>query len=285
MRFHHDVMPRATKSSQLKQFMRMTNARHRRDSEGDIVMFRRVLFVTTVLVTFGVSVQAADSFNWTGFYAGVNSGYGIGNFHMPASGSLSTGGTNYAFDGVVNSGPSGIVGGAQVGYDRLFANNWLVGVEADAAGTSIGSRLNADLDLGGPGTLQATIKSNLQYVGTVRGRFGYVTDSNYLFYATGGFAYGGVRTDFGLNLSRGGATLLDVTAWDRRIDYGWTAGAGVERPITDHLSLRTEYLYFDLGSHTIADGTFSVPSGTGYGTIRIGTIGHLIRIGLNYALN
>ena len=94
----------------------------------------------------------------------------------------------------------------------------------------------------------ANYDSKLPWFGTVRGRLGYSVGST-LFYATGGYAYGGVKTNIDSAFLNGPvSTRLSATKG------GWTAGAGIETPFTllglfgPNWTSKTEYLYIDLGS-------------------------------------
>lgn len=101
---------------------------------------------------------------WTGFYAGVNGGYGWTNDS-----------DNAYFK------PEGGFGGGQIGYNwqGFYHPNLVVGIEADFQGADItDSRGGYD--------------STLNYFGTVRGRIGYAFERT-LVYGTGGFAYGNVE--------------------------------------------------------------------------------------------
>lgn len=149
----------------------------------------------------------APAFSWTGFYVGGNVGYAWGSAD-----------TSTLFG---STGTSGWLGGGQLGFNYQFSNNIVAGIEADIAGGKVSG--------GVPG-----IDSNLDLLGSVRGRLGYAA-GRFLPYVTGGFAYGNTSVDaLGIDQSK---TLT-----------GWTAGAGLEYALTDHWTAKTEYLYTDLGS-------------------------------------
>ncbi len=105
------------------------------------------------------------------------------------------------------------------------------------------------------------IDAGVQWLGTVRGRFGWLLTPAVMAYATGGLAYGGVSsnaihyatatanvTTFGVPFSSGSATAFPGVGHfsDRRI--GWTAGGGLEWMAWGNMSLKVEGLYYDLGS-------------------------------------
>jgi outer membrane immunogenic protein len=168
--------------------------------------------------------QPVPVFAWTGFYAGVNGGYGFGG----DSGEVSLSAPSFAFTPngrertrievkAPNGRPflrkssdeDGILGGGQVGYNMQFGM-FVAGVEADIQAidrdvtTSPVRRVGtADVSVSpgqGPFTiypLEPGAKGNvaffrrggdLDYFGTVRGRIGVAFD-RVLVYATGGLAW------------------------------------------------------------------------------------------------
>jgi len=136
----------------------------------------------------------------------------------------------------------GVSGGGLVGYNHRIGPLFVVGLETDFQGTSLSGR-GPDL-LGGARTLP--------WFGTVRGRAGVTGfDSRVLFYGTGGFAYG----------ETSGA-----------VREGWTAGGGVEWAFAPHWSVKTEYLFTDLGKG----------GGRDPGAARGGADFHTVRVGVNY---
>ena len=74
---------------------------------------------------------------------------------------------------------------------------------------------------------------------TVRARLGYAIFPSVLAYATGGGAWGHSDATFS-----GGQVFAD----SRTDGWGWTAGAGVEYKLTDHVLLRSEYLHYGFGA-------------------------------------
>jgi len=99
--------------------------------------------------------------NWSGFYAGIDGGYGY--VEKTSSG---------------QGGIGGGLGGGQAGYD-FQSGSYVFGVEADFQGS--------DITKGGGLPV-------FNYSGTIRGRAGFAFDRA-LLYATGGFSYGGCSGD------------------------------------------------------------------------------------------
>ncbi len=200
--------------------------------------------------------------NWTGWYLGGNVGSGTGRDRTTLSGVT-------AVPETFSLNPDGINGGGQIGYNWQAAN-WVYGLEADIQASS--QRDNKTTVLGG----LANYDHKLPWFGTVRGRLGYSVGSS-LFYVTGGYAYGGVKTT--INNPTTGVQLASFN----NTQGGWTAGAGIETPFKllglfgPQWTSKTEYLYVDLGRKTndLGGGVFNSTSVTE----------HIFRTGLNYHFN
>jgi outer membrane immunogenic protein len=80
-----------------------------------------------------------------------------------------------------------------------------------------------------------------------------------------------------LGASRFGNTLV-----------GWTGGAGAEMFISPRLSVKGEYLYFDLGSAKWNTGWAAVGKATSFPMFTTSESrfdGHVLRFGVNYHFN
>ncbi|WP_029004564.1 outer membrane protein [Azorhizobium doebereinerae] len=189
-------------------------------------------------------VPVAPVFSWTGFYIGGNVGYGGGSY-------------DYTFgSATASSDASGFIAGGQLGYNYQFANNVVLGVETDIQWSGIQGDMNVN------GT---SLKTSLDYFGTVRARVGYAFD-RILPYVTGGFAYGKSKTS---------VETASLTGDDSSTGTGWTLGGGLEYAITNNWTFKTEYLYVDLGSNDYAiSGTSS--------SLSVDNKYHTVKAGLNY---
>ncbi|WP_234050908.1 MULTISPECIES: outer membrane protein [unclassified Xanthobacter] len=182
---------------------------------------------------YPVKAIAAPVFSWTGFYIGANFGYGGDKYSYD----YYTGGPLvYGYAGSADANSSGWFVGGQLGYNYQFANNVVVGLETDLQWANISGQV-AGVSLGGSNWIAG---SNTDYFGTIRARLGYAFD-RFLPYITGGAAYGNVQ-----NTLTQGAYFPQVS--NSSTNWGWTIGAGVEYAITNNWTLKTEYLYVDLGS-------------------------------------
>jgi outer membrane immunogenic protein len=207
--------------------------------------------------------------NWTGFYLGGNFGSGTARDRssltaLPATSEL------------FNLAPDGVNGGVQAGYNWQAAN-WVYGLEADIQGSSQRDNKTCVVFCN-PALVSVAYDAKLPWFGTVRGRLGYSVGST-LFYATGGYAYGGVKTK--VTATAFGLSTTDSLSATKS---GWTAGAGIETPFTllglfgPNWTSKTEYLYVDLGS----------TSGTLFGGTLVSSTSvkeHIFRTGLNYHFN
>jgi outer membrane immunogenic protein len=225
-------------------------------------------------------------YNWTGWYAGVNGGYSWDNSTgslvafttAPAAASfapaVAAGGTP-SFLGAKHEGG---FGGGQVGYNWQ-QSYWLVGLEADIQGASIGGTSTIGFP-GGGGIVPSvsTGRDHVDWFGTFRGRAG-VTYNSFLFYGTGGLAYGGVRSSVTNIFTPGTAGTFAGSA--SNTIAGWVAGAGVEWGFAPNWTVKAEYLHIDLGHSnvTMAD---PVNFPISFATYRFHHELDTVRVGVNY---
>mgnify|MGYP001354324581 CR=1 FL=1 len=165
--------------------------------------------------------------DWSGFFGGVQGGYGYGNTTLSAPGV-------FAFSGI---GSQGIFGGLIAGYDHQFAGtSFVAGVEADASLSNIRTTINA----GGP---SASIGSDWN-VG-VRARLGYVMGGSIMPYVAAGYGWTHINTS-GL----GGGGLSDTLG-------GFQLAAGVETMLTTNVALRAEYIHQFNASKALIPGALN----------------------------
>ena len=181
----------------------------------------------------------------------------------------------------------GFTGGAYAGVN-FRAGMVVIGAEADFSLANIDSEqpFNANgvaFRIGG-----SNISENINWMGTVRGRAG-LTLGNLLVFGTGGLAFADV--DFAFDLNSNFGPLVTGTAQSSATKTGWTAGGGFE--VSFGLwTLKSEYLYYDLGTETLESEVFFSGTSTGE-TVDTGislspefeTTGHIVRTGLSFRLN
>ncbi len=182
-------------------------------------------------------------FSWTGWYIGGNAGYGWGESTSPT---ITSPNFIFAPGSFPSLSPKGFIGGGQIGYNWQV-NNWVLGLEADFQGADIKASGTNLVTVGGaPGT--ASLSEKLDFLGTVRGRLGWAA-GNWLFYGSGGLAYGDVHST--INLSDAAGDLVAGAHSETRV--GWAAGAGINYAVTPNWILGVDYLHYDLG-HTSVTG-------------------------------
>jgi outer membrane immunogenic protein len=170
---------------------------------------------------------------------------------------------------------SGFIGGGQVGYNWQFGNSWVAGIEADIQGTGArGSGFETGV---APLTTVAnsaavsslSVNSAVDYLGTVRGRIGFLWTPTFLVFGDGGFAYGGVHenveivTNFLVPVVADGVGTFPAFGNMSNTRPGWTAGGGFEWMFLPNWSAKVEYLYYDLGRRTLTVGGLNVPTTIG----------------------
>jgi len=156
----------------------------------------------------------APVFTWSGFYIGINGGYGFGTSSW-SGGGLGTG----------SFSTNGWLIGGTLGYN-IQTGNWVWGVEGDFDWSN-----NKGSHACGGGTCTTTN----DWLGTVRGRIGYAFD-RFMPYFTAGGAYGNIKMD------------PPGAGDDSEARFGWVVGGGVEWAFLSNWSAKLEYLYADLGT-------------------------------------
>lgn len=211
---------------------------------------------------------------WSGLHIGLNAGIGGGKVDYPVT---ATAGTL----GVAGAGSmrgAGALLGAQIGWDHLYSNRLLLGLEADFGWSNLEDALSlaGSASVGGVpiGSASGAVGSRLEYLGTVRARVGYAVTDPWLVYLTGGWAHGSVKSFYSAGIAGGPGIAGDVT----KQMSGWAAGLGTEYAITPDLSFRAEYLHVDLGSAGIAGGTI----GPVTAALRVAPSYDFVRAGINY---
>jgi outer membrane immunogenic protein len=224
---------------------------------------------------------AIAAWNWTGFYAGANVGYGVARDPTTKAGIFDAT-SNPILDEAFYLMPQGVIGGGQIGY------NWqwsvvVLGVEADLQSSRQHDNQTCTTFCDPtPGGSIALIEQKLPWFGTLRARAGW-TNGPTLLYLTGGVAYGKVATTITQSDFNGIPLLLKPFNFSEE-RAGWTFGGGAESQLVGNWTAKVEYLLIDLGSFT---GTYAnpLPPGGGFATthsVASSTINHVVRAGLNY---
>jgi high affinity Mn2+ porin len=198
------------------------------------------------------------AWNWTGFYFGGHVGYSRGQADV----TLNDPSADPSLDNF-RSRFGTLTGGLQVGYNYLLPSRFLLGIEADA---SFPNYLAADAVAWSRTRVDVDRAQKIDYMATVRGRFGYAFPQ-WMIYATGGVAW-----SLGRFLESPGATDdVDKVLHQYK---GWTAGIGAEVPIEGGWTAKLEYLYVSFGHQDVMFQS-GVAAGSSFDV-------HTVRAGLNY---
>ena len=190
---------------------------------------------------------APPVYNWTGLYFGINGGGAWGQqdpFNIVT--------TRFDHDSINFSG--GTVGGTAGA--QLQIAHVVIGIETDLDWAGIRGSSNIDPTIFGiPAPFTVHADTSINWDLTARARVGYAYD-NWLFYATGGLALLGAKTDLtgvlGINpcvtisIINGTPGLLTCSGTKKRL--GGTVGAGVEYGFAPNLSAKLEYRYIAAAS-------------------------------------
>ena len=244
---------------------------------------KKVLLSTVALIAFAAPAAAADLaarpytkappqmiaavYDWSGFYVGVNGGWGTSRNCW----------TNTAVAGVpvaptaegCHDADGGTAGG-QIGY-RWQASQWVFGLEAQGNWADFeGSNTSAQL-------LVTRNESRIDAFGLFTGQVGYAWN-NALLYVKGGAAvtsnkYAGIDTGTGLVFDS-----ANQTRW------GATVGVGLEYGFAPNWSVGVEYNHLFMGDRDVVMvGTGTLfPAGASVRTDRISQDVDMVTARINY---
>jgi outer membrane immunogenic protein len=192
-------------------------------------MYRLIVASAGFLAALAVPAFAADptanvpmtapGFDWTGYYAGLQAGYGWGQSDIT--------GTEGGPFSVTPDIDGGFVGGHVAGLWQF--DQAVLGGEADLNYSSING--TADLGLGN------NFGTDIKWFGSVNAKAGFAMD-RLLVYGIGGIAFAGIET----------SQVSGPAFTSARTNVGWTVGAGVDYALTDKFVVGAQYRYYDFGS-------------------------------------
>lgn len=184
----------------------------------------------------GKAAPAQPAYNWTGLYFGPYLGADWGY-------------TNWTFtDDGGTTAPrfAGLLGGGEIGYNYQVGK-WVFGIESDAGAT------NARGARPCPTGFFYNCEINTDWLATTTARVGYSYWDRLLVYAKGGAAIAQDRAESSCNtVSQPTIPAAGLTGCpsqsDSKVKAGWTVGWGSEFGLTQNVSVKSEIMYFDLGS-------------------------------------
>jgi outer membrane immunogenic protein len=183
----------------------------------------RVMAMLCAAIGLGsATVQAQETYDWSGFYTGIFGGYNAGdalyNIEDPLSPRFFFGRPEIA----------GFLGGANVGVNYQLENGIVIGAEADiAAGSTRGSAHMYNTVTGAMEPV--TIEGAIGPTASLRARAGFAFD-RFLPFVTGGATLAQSSYSFS-------QPPLIVPGLEQ-VQLGWTAGAGLEYAVTENISAK-----------------------------------------------
>jgi outer membrane immunogenic protein len=189
----------------------------------------------------------ATVYDWGGGYIGINGGYAFGQSQW--SDALNPSGNSSSGNFHVNGGLVGVTAGVSGQWGA-----WVLGVEGDfdwqglngSSSSSFCTSLFTSTAIPPPTVTAAGLscKTQSNWFGTVRARFGYAWD-RVLVYGTAGGA--------GVNVQ----TSLTGLPTQTNPEFGWTAGAGLEWAFAENWTVKFEYLFVDLAQNAVCNHGYS----------------------------
>jgi outer membrane immunogenic protein len=205
---------------------------------------------------WAADAAAPGSDLWTGVYFGAQAGYLQGDGEPDICVSVTGLGRDCSglpSDFGLGGNAEGVTVGGYVGYNHRI-DQVVLGIEGDfnwdsASNNGVGDPVDVDNPFGPQST-------SLNWDASVRARLGMVFGERAMVYVTGGPSWIEAELDNGYCATIRGET--NISCGETSTAFGWQLGAGAEYFITDHLSMKAEYLHgwygnVDLNVFTIAD--------------------------------
>jgi outer membrane immunogenic protein len=262
----------------------------------------------------------SPSLDWNGFYLGGTVGgdwsdknfvnvVTTNSFINPVLGPLGISAATAsatASSAVVGAGKTGgFTGGFEAGYNYQFESNVVVGFETDIEGLSGRGSGAVTQVVGRPGfpglsyTSTDTVSDHLHYLGTVRGRLGFLPTASFLAttsllaYLTAGLAYGGASSSTAITggeTPNTGSSNIAGAGTFSGTRVGFTFGGGFEWMLSRNWTVKAEYLHYDLGTATYSNGRMTafavgLPGVVTFSDVSASSAdfsGDLVRAGVNY---
>ncbi len=168
---------------------------------------------------FAPPIRVNDIGPWSGFYLGATAGYGFGQGRADGDNG------RFGFD------QSGALGTIFAGYNWQMGRA-VLGAEADIGTGNVNSSTPAKF---------GTLNTDLNSMGSIRGRAGFLVTPALLLYGTAGIGW--ANYDIGIaGFSSESKTFTSLQV-----------GAGLEYMISRNLTLRTEYIFSDYGREVLSN--------------------------------
>ncbi len=197
------------------------------------------------LPTKAMPMVAPPVSTWTGFYIGVNGGYGWGkdNFDDPVALSFALLDGRTAPATINGLSPKGGVFGGHAGYNWQ-SGSWVGGLEADLDGADIKATNSLSFSSIDGTTFSQSNSTKFDTLATLRARLGLLIVPDVLIYGTAGGA--AAHTENSAFANPGFSDPVTFTSGQNQ--FGWSGGGGIEGKLTalglSNVTLRVEYLHY-----------------------------------------
>lgn len=172
--------------------------------------------------------------HWDSPYIGIFGGYGWGNVDADYNDTVDPFEGSYAIEGWLV--------GAQLGFNHQM-DSFVLGIEGDIAWSGI---------TGDSGTLSLdTVITDIDWLGTIRGRAGFALDS-VMIYATAGLTAAGMTHSIDDDVDPDPSPRSDTR-------FGWVAGVGAAVMVADNVSVQGDVLFHNFGEGTYDFGGSAGP--------------------------
>jgi outer membrane immunogenic protein len=203
--------------------------------------------------------------DWSGFYIGINGGYGWGKTSLDPD----------AFDAIFGDAkPKGGLFGGHAGYNWQYGKV-VTGLEVDFDGADIkgtdsvsGVVCPVGIRIAAVACQTASLSRTVKFdeLATARARLGYALLPDLLAYGTAGIAWGHSSMTAALTFGKFSASE-DANA----NNFGWAGGGGLEYYLGHGFIVRGEYLHYDFAKTAYGfTGGFSPNAATAIDVVRGG---------------
>jgi outer membrane immunogenic protein len=233
-------------------------------------------------------------FMWSGFYYGVNAGAAWNDSHdIRFTDTGSEGFGSEIADGTTPSRAkldwgTSFTGGAQAGYNWQM-QNFVMGLETDLQWLNGYANFSAVSTNPLRPMITTSANREMNMLATVRARLGVTLWERSLLYVTGGLAVGDATLRISSSCPMGmplgcNPNGRDVTSSSAGTLTGLVWGAGYEAALGRRVSVKAEYMHFDLGQNRTTV-VYDYPGNTSSMTGKAHDEGNIVRVGVNFRLD
>ena len=226
-------------------------------------------YIAPVDTTPIAPVEPAPVGTWGGAYGGVSLGYSFGADDEVGLDLFEDGERAFRRTDLTNVEISGPTVDLHAGY-RWQRSQWVYGPELAIEGGSVDADEDFTISFPDGFTGAGNVESSVNYIASLVFKAGYLVNPQTMIYGAAGVTHG----DFDYKLSGS-----DGSATEGYTAQGYVLGLGVERQVSDRMSIFAEYQYRDFGRE---DVTFT-DSATNSSAVTVATPKHQnVKMGINF---